>query len=190
MCIRDSPNTDQQVINDFYKKNDALPGNSLLAQDGQKYQLANRWSTTATNGGGLGQGDPTTLTWSFVPDGTGFSGGCGVTGEDDNDPSNLIAFLDARFGAGPGGNDLTQRPWFAHFEKVFDRWEELTGNTYNYEDDDDGADFGGGSVGGVLNVRGDVRIGGHRLDGNSGVCLLYTSPSPRDRTRSRMPSSA
>ena len=24
----------------------------------------------------------------------------------------------------------------------------------------------------------------------SGTCLLYTSPSPRDRTRSRMPSSA
>ena len=28
------------------------------------------------------------------------------------------------------------------------------------------------------------------FDGNSGTCLLYTSPSPRDRTRSRMPSSA
>ena len=27
---------------------------------------------------------------------------------------------------------------------------------------------------------------GHGLEG----CLLYTSPSPRDRTRSRMPSSA
>ena len=27
-------------------------------------------------------------------------------------------------------------------------------------------------------------------DGNLNVCLLYTSPSPRDRTRSRMPSSA
>ena len=26
--------------------------------------------------------------------------------------------------------------------------------------------------------------------GNYAVCLLYTSPSPRDRTRSRMPSSA
>ena len=26
--------------------------------------------------------------------------------------------------------------------------------------------------------------------GNLGSCLLYTSPSPRDRTRSRMPSSA
>ena len=27
-------------------------------------------------------------------------------------------------------------------------------------------------------------------DGNPYICLLYTSPSPRDRTRSRMPSSA
>ena len=26
--------------------------------------------------------------------------------------------------------------------------------------------------------------------GNVSICLLYTSPSPRDRTRSRMPSSA
>ena len=26
--------------------------------------------------------------------------------------------------------------------------------------------------------------------GRNGTCLLYTSPSPRDRTRSRMPSSA
>ena len=29
-----------------------------------------------------------------------------------------------------------------------------------------------------------------RSDGSLGGCLLYTSPSPRDRTRSRMPSSA
>ena len=27
-------------------------------------------------------------------------------------------------------------------------------------------------------------------DGVADICLLYTSPSPRDRTRSRMPSSA
>ena len=27
-------------------------------------------------------------------------------------------------------------------------------------------------------------------DSQAGICLLYTSPSPRDRTRSRMPSSA
>ena len=28
------------------------------------------------------------------------------------------------------------------------------------------------------------------IQSNSNTCLLYTSPSPRDRTRSRMPSSA
>ena len=31
---------------------------------------------------------------------------------------------------------------------------------------------------------------GYRYVKNSNTCLLYTSPSPRDRTRSRMPSSA
>ena len=36
-----------------------------------------------------------------------------------------------------------------------------------------------------------AEIAWHRLlDGNSYVCLLYTSPSPRDRQKSRMPSSA
>eukprot|EP00657_Telonema_sp_P-1_P011960 TRINITY_DN7859_c0_g1_i1.p2 TRINITY_DN7859_c0_g1~~TRINITY_DN7859_c0_g1_i1.p2 ORF type:complete len:111 (+),score=32.11 TRINITY_DN7859_c0_g1_i1:195-527(+) len=34
--------------------------------------------------------------------------------------------------------------------------------------------------------REDLRIAA----GHTGDCLLYTSPSPRDRTRSRMPSSA
>ena len=29
-----------------------------------------------------------------------------------------------------------------------------------------------------------------KITGHNKVCLLYTSPSPRDRTRYRMPSSA
>ena len=35
-------------------------------------------------------------------------------------------------------------------------------------------------------------VSGHKTDtqNNAKCCLLYTSPSPRDRTRSRMPSSA
>ena len=42
---------------------------------------------------------------------------------------------------------------------------------------------------------GDVVVGGGTLSNFAGsgttyTCLLYTSPSPRDRTRSRMPSSA
>ena len=44
----------------------------------------------------------------------------------------------------------------------------------------------------LIVLRGQMEIG--LQDGSSRVfgrtCLLYTSPSPRDRTRSRMPSSA
>ena len=43
-------------------------------------------------------------------------------------------------------------------------------------------------------ITNNVPIGGYRADyiavTQGKVCLLYTSPSPRDRTRSRMPSSA
>src|SRR5664280_3472853 len=35
-----------------------------------------------------------------------------------------------------------------------------------------------------------VMQGGESRYGHGDICLLYTSPSPRDRTRSRMPSSA
>ena len=36
-------------------------------------------------------------------------------------------------------------------------------------------------------ARGEARV---TIEYDPGTCLLYTSPSPRDRTRSRMPSSA
>ena len=38
----------------------------------------------------------------------------------------------------------------------------------------------------VDGVKNAVKVGYRHID----TCLLYTSPSPRDRTRSRMPSSA
>jgi len=41
----------------------------------------------------------------------------------------------------------------------------------------------------VSNVRPDVDWL-EKLSNHFSICLLYTSPSPRDRTRSRMPSSA
>ena len=36
----------------------------------------------------------------------------------------------------------------------------------------------------------DLTFVKHSVDWAANICLLYTSPSPRDRTRSRMPSSA
>ena len=43
---------------------------------------------------------------------------------------------------------------------------------------------GASTIGGNLNANGNLNVAGVT------TCLLYTSPSPRDRTRSRMPSSA
>ena len=36
----------------------------------------------------------------------------------------------------------------------------------------------------------EVAVDGYKAPDYGCFCLLYTSPSPRDRTRSRMPSSA
>ena len=47
----------------------------------------------------------------------------------------------------------------------------------------DGTDY----VGPYIETAKGLTLAGKTLDKN---CLLYTSPSPRDRTRSRMPSSA
>ena len=41
----------------------------------------------------------------------------------------------------------------------------------------------------LLQLQAGATVGVAVTDGRL-VCLLYTSPSPRDRTRSRMPSSA
>ena len=44
-----------------------------------------------------------------------------------------------------------------------------------------------------IDKKAEIRFwGGDNMikSGGYNVCLLYTSPSPRDRTRSRMPSSA
>ena len=54
-------------------------------------------------------------------------------------------------------------------------------------DDQDGALVGEMSVRDFTTIRRVIAgLGG----GGVWICLLYTSPSPRDRTRSRMPSSA
>ena len=45
----------------------------------------------------------------------------------------------------------------------------------------------GGALAAQISMGNSWRIG---VDARETTCLLYTSPSPRDRTRSRMPSSA
>ncbi|MEZ6112279.1 MAG: Calx-beta domain-containing protein [Pirellulaceae bacterium] len=145
------------------------------------FTLSGRWSTTASSGGGWGQGDPITLTWSIVPDGTAIPALGGISGES-ADPSNLVSYLGSIYGVTTANSDYTDEPWFTHFASVFDRWSEVTGITYVYEPNDDGAAFTNisSSAPGVVNVRGDVRIGGHRIDGNSGVLAYNFYPNHGD----------
>jgi hypothetical protein len=128
-----------------------------------------RWSSTATDGGGLGQGDPMTLTWSVVPDGTSIFG---YNGEPTAN-SDLRAFLNGIYG--------DEATWLALFQEVFDRWSELTGITYVYEPNDDGSAWTEFSISsGQIGVRGDVRIAGHAIDGNSGVLAYNFFPDAGD----------
>lgn len=139
--------------------------------DPQAFQFndGNRWSQTATDGSGLGQGDPTTLTWSIVPDGTPIFGYIG----EPSAPSNLRALLDFIYG--------DEAIWLPIFQRVFDRWDELTGITYVFEPNDDGSAWTQNSIAaGQPGVRGDIRIGGHALDGNNGVLAYNFFPNLGD----------
>ncbi|QDT01552.1 hypothetical protein HG15A2_48990 [Adhaeretor mobilis] len=146
------------------------------------YELASgssgRWSTTASgNTGSLGS--PATLTWSIVDDGINIpSVNLGSGSSVPAGPSGLVTYLDSKFGAGPGGDDFTQRPWFSHFEDSFNRLGELSGLTYVYQVE--GSNPGGlsssnsGDLSGS-NARGDVRIAGNSFGSGLSGTLAYNS---------------
>lgn len=133
----------------------------FLADGAWAYVPDDRWTSTASGSTGS-DGDPITLTWSFAPDGTSIPG---------EGASNLISYLDGKFGDGSGGTNLTQRPWFNLFAESLDRWSELGGINFVYEPSDSGSQLQTSS--GALGVRGDIRFGGANVDGASGT-LAYT----------------
>ena len=122
-----------------------------------------------------------TLSWAT-------SGGCGFRGSRKSTPfaaqvaaekagnaaqEHGLKNVEVRVGGpGPGRQPLTDRA-LAHPA-------QLGGAAHRRGDD---------LPGWVHHCRGDPVVPRHRPAGAC-RCLLYTSPSPRDRTRSRMPSSA
>ncbi len=136
----------------------------LLYSGRLDYELGNRWSWTAHGGTG-GQGDPITLTYSYVPDGVWVPGGAGEPGS----PNVLFATLDAQFGS--------TALWQSKIAQVFARWSELTGITY-VEENDDGASLFNSS--GSIGVRGDVRFCSHDIDGGYGILAYNYYPNGGD----------
>jgi VCBS repeat-containing protein len=127
-----------------------------------------RW-TNPTGGPSPNEGDPATITWSIVPDGTAFGGPVGVTGA-----SNLVAFMDGIYGTAAG--PISARPWFPLFTEAYDRWAQITGLKFIYESNDDGSPIDIGNNG-VLGVRADMRIGGQNIDGDGNVLAFAYYPN-------------
>ncbi|MBL9163963.1 MAG: hypothetical protein JNL18_14620 [Planctomycetaceae bacterium] len=143
-----------------------------FAETANAYATDDRWTWTATDGPTGAQGTAISLTWSIVPDGTQ------VPDEFDGyAPSGLVGFLDDLIGAGPGGDDYTQRPWFTYFEQSYQRLGALSGLTFTYEPHDDGVRHDrGNSVQGALGVRGDIRVGSSVFDPQSSVLAFNYYP--------------
>src|SRR5690606_4517168 len=146
-----APGTDMKVVGAFDQV--------LRAQrQNEKFQQYIRWTRTALDPNGGGAGNPTTLTYSFPPDGTSIPNiGAG------SGTNRLHAFLDSIY---------DRNEWRQIFAEVFDRWSQLIGVDYVYEENDDGAQLHYSA--GVPGVRGDLRIAGRNIDGNNNV-LAYNA---------------
>jgi len=157
-----APDTTEEYVRD-------LSSSGALHEQISFFQVNDngRWSSTASDGGGLVQGDPAVLTWGVVADGLQIPSGIGEPAS----PSNLRAFLT---NISPGG----PAQWLPIFEQIFGVWGELTGITYVYEPNDDGAPFLNSQ--GVVGVRADLRVGGHFIDGNSNVLAYNYFPNNGD----------
>jgi hypothetical protein len=162
-----APGTTPEEIDRAVQRLEALiERNSLMPSTTLKHRIVSSWDRTATDGSGLSQGDPMTLTWSVVPDGTSIPNAIG----EGAGASNLRSFLNGHYG--------NQSTWLALFQQVFDRWGQLTGITYVYEPNDDGSQLF--SYSGQLGVRGDIRIGGKTIDGNYRVLAYNYYPDNGD----------
>jgi hypothetical protein len=122
------------------------------------YNLRSRWTSTATNPSTGTTGNPITITWSIVPDGTDADGG----------PSDLYAVFNAAWG-GTG--------WIDKIRNAFSKWQAVIGITY-VEVSDDGSDLPDSP--GALGVRGDVRISGRYIDGSGNVLAYDYYPNVGD----------
>ncbi len=162
------PLRDPRGTPDASDKAAAVEASPVTSSPWERFQTANRWGSTATSGSELGWGDATTITWSIVPDGTSISGFAG----EQSGPSDFVSFMNGIYGSTPG--TASEQPWFPLVASAFERWSDVSGLNFLYEPNDDGAAFSSSAsrAPGAIGVRGDVRIGGHRIDGNSGT-LAY-----------------
>ena len=152
-----APGMPQEKIDELLRK--------LPIHSDDRYSWGGRWGVTATDGPTGGWGNPVTLTYSFLPDGTYIPPGAGEPGS----ASSLYAEMNSHFGSAA--------VWKPFFAEHFAMWAEHIGITY-VEVADDGASFP--SATGVLGFRGDVRIGAHPIDGVYNILAYNYFPTGGD----------
>ncbi len=140
--------------------------NSVAGNQEPWYNAGTRWSGTAQQTSTGSNGDPVRLTYSYVPDGTqipdaGFGGG----------PSNLNDKMNTKFGG---------QLWRTKLTAAMERWGQVAGLTYTQENNDDGVQINASGSAGSTGVRGDCRIAGKSLDGQSGVLAYNYYPQSGD----------
>ena len=169
-----APDTPQSIVDAYEAEHhDEEVGVAEFNADG-------RWTNTATDGGGIPLGQAITLTWSIAPDGTNIPGFNGEA----TAPSDLVETFRGYYNDVhmPSDTNYVGEAWFTQIEAAMNEWSDVSGITYIYEPNDDGATFSSstGTSSGVIGVRGDVRIGGHFIDGNSGVLAYNFFPTVGD----------
>lgn len=164
-----APGTPQEYVNEWINRLGTGSGQQSGEGNSGNFEVGNRRWSNPTGGGSTNQGDTATVSWSIVPDGTLVNDLNGTAR-----PSNLIAFLDGIYGSSSG--PVQNRPWFPLVKKAYDSWAAQSGLTFIYEPVDDGAPQNDTNRG-VVGVRGDVRIGGTRIDGDYGILAFNYYPN-------------
>jgi hypothetical protein len=153
-----APDTPENVVQTFQVG---------VAAYAPRFNLGDRWGPTAQDPGSTGTaGVPTILTYSFVPDGTFIPNG---VGEGDGN-SNLFTYMNGIYGS--------PAAWQAIYDQIFARWSQLSGIKYVREFNDDGVALVDNP--GVPGVRGDLRLAGKFIDGNSGILAYNYFPQSGD----------
>jgi serralysin len=156
-----APGTSLEYVNKVIRR---LP----TQQMGVQFEIGARWTTTTTNGNTGSRGNPITLTYSFVPDGTALPNAVG-------EPVSNCNINSVFNGVFPGGSAT----WKDKVRVALNQWAAFGGLTYT-EVSDDGAALPGGNGRNTAPIRGDIRISGHFIDGANGILAYNYFPNTGD----------
>jgi hypothetical protein len=154
-CLCLHPDTDPAQVEEILRSLPTYVGTDAPGKEA--YNKQGRWSVTSYGATGS-EGDPCTLGWSFVPDGT----------IADGVPSDLYAVFTAAWG-GTG--------WITKIRQAWERWDDVLGASY-IETADDGSLWPNSP--GIVGVRGDCRMAGRSIDGPGNVLAYNYYPNGGD----------